>query len=149
MRNCKIGYALLFVLSAVISKAQTSEEKQVQQVIIDMFQGLADRDSDKTLKHCTEDLIILEHGVVWNTDSVVKVIDKMKGKDLKRINTINFTSTEIAGNVAWVYYDNQADITYNGNQRSIKWLESAVLVKHKDKWKIKLLHSTIVERKNY
>ena len=47
--------------------------------------------------------------------------------------------------MAWVSYWNKAEIRRATELRIIVWLESAVMVKVDDEWKIQLLHSTRVE----
>jgi hypothetical protein len=47
--------------------------------------------------------------------------------------------------MAFVSYWNTADIRSNKKDRKVKWLESAVLVMDKGRWKVKMLHSTRVQ----
>ncbi len=50
--------------------------------------------------------------------------------------------TEMHKDLAWTIYHNKADITINGNFQSVKWVETVILKKRNEHWKIKLLHST-------
>lgn len=54
--------------------------------------------------------------------------------------------TKISGKIAWTTYYNQADVTRNGTAYVVKWLETAILTKEDGQWKIKTLHSTLVNR---
>ncbi len=73
----------------------------------------------------------------------------MKGKEFSRTNHFIFYRTEIKGNMAWIAYDNIADISVTNWKGSVHWLESAVLIKQEGTWKIQMLHSTRIndERK--
>jgi len=127
--------------------AQTEEQRQVQNVIIKMFDALAARDINQIQSLGTKDILILENGLIWNMDSlVVKTNQNKLAVDYKRINTLDFLNTEVDQNTAWTTYNNQAEITKNGKHFIVTWLESAILVKEKNHWKIKVLHSTFLKR---
>jgi hypothetical protein len=114
----------------------------ILQTFDDLFSGMK---VEKLDNYFTEDFLILEQGVIWNKDTVVNLLQRMLKSDQKRtrINRINVVEFEHKGKTAWGSYWNEADIiTNDGPVRKIKWLESAVLVRQKGQWKIKLLHST-------
>lgn len=135
-----------FAFSAKSQNTLTTEQQQVQKAIIEMFQGFADLNPEKIRGNCTADIMVLENGVVWNLDTLVLKVNERKSQNFKRINKLDFKETKVEGNIAWTIYNNEADITLNGQSVLIKWLESAVLIKEGNEWKIRLLHSTLVER---
>lgn len=141
---------LLLILQFYTTEAQarwTKKEQKVQQVVIDLFQTLTDRDFDKMKESCTIDFTVLENGIIWNLDTLQEKISLNKAiPDFNRVNTIEFTDTRIKGKTAWVSYHNRADYIRNGKKSYVQWLESAVLVKEGKLWKIQLLHSTVVKR---
>jgi ketosteroid isomerase-like protein len=139
-------YLLLAIIlvSSYVTFSQASEAAKIHNVIRTVFDGLAERDVRKIFDNCTEDIVILEHGELWNTDSITVNLDRIKNLDFKRNNFLEFIKTEVNGNTGWVYYNNRAEITVNGRLQKIAWLESAVLVKKGEAWKLKLLHSTVV-----
>jgi Domain of unknown function (DUF4440) len=141
---------LLLILQFFTAEAQTrwtKMEQKVQLVVTEMFQALADRDFDKLKANCTSDIIVLENGVVWNLDTLQEKINLSKAiPDFNRVNTIEFTDTRIKGKTAWVSYYNRADYIRNGKKSYVQWLESVVLVKEERKWRVQMLHSTVVKR---
>ncbi len=142
--------AALLVASLLPAAAQTkpsAEALPVQQAIAGVFDGFSALSLEKTMRHCTPDVTILEDGVVWNADSIATAFKRMAGVDFKRVNSFNFLQTEVRGNTAWTSYYNQADMQINGKARQVRWLESAVLVKESGGWKIKVLHSTVIRPK--
>ncbi|MBD0254388.1 MAG: nuclear transport factor 2 family protein [Cytophagales bacterium] len=139
---------LLAALTPAAAQSKPSAEAApVQQAIIGVFDGFSALSLEKIMRHCTPDVTILEDGVVWNADSIATNFKRMQGVDFKRVNSFDFLQTEVRGNTAWTSYYNQADVQVNGKPRQVRWLESAVLVKETGGWKVKMLHSTVIERK--
>jgi ketosteroid isomerase-like protein len=139
---------LIFFFSFNIAIAQTlSEERKVQQVLVMFFDALSENDLAGMQKYMTPDIRILEHGVIWNMDTVVALASKPRPANFKRINTINFFQTEVRNEFAFVSYNNKADISSANGERKVTWLESAVLVKEGGEWKVKMLHSTRISGK--
>jgi ketosteroid isomerase-like protein len=125
----------------------SKKEQKVQQVVIDLFQALSDRDFDKLKANCTTDITILENGISWNLDTLEQKINSTKAiPDFNRINTIRFLDTRIKGKTAWISYNNQAEVIRNGKKGNVEWLESVILVKEGKDWKVQLLHSTLIKR---
>lgn len=139
MRNTLILAALLI---PALSFSQNAEHNKVNNAIVAMFDGLAELSLEKIKKNSTADLMILEHGEIWNMDTIAAKIIELKPLNLTRINSFKFIKTEIIDQTAWVAYDNKAVVTMNGQKIEHHWLESAVLVKKGNEWKVKLLHST-------
>ena len=144
MRSNMILAALLIPM---LSFSQTTEQSKVNDAIIAMFKGLAELSIEQIKNSSTEDLTILEHGEVWNMDTVEAKINEMKLLNPSRVNSFEFIQTEIRDQTAWVTYWNKAYVTVNGNKYEYNWLESAVLVKQGDTWKVKMLHSTRLPQK--
>lgn len=65
-----------------------------------------------------------------------------KAEDFKRINSFEFVNTTINKKTAWVTYYLQSTITRNNQQEIINWMETVILLKEKNQWKITVLHST-------
>jgi ketosteroid isomerase-like protein len=139
---------ILFLAISIpgLLKAQeklTTDQREVQQTVINIFDALSRRDSVMLKANCTADILIFEDGKVWNVDTMMGAIITLKKlDDYTRINKIEFIHTEIHNDVAWTTYHNKADITVNGKNRSVKWVETVILEKKNENWRIKLLHST-------
>lgn len=140
---------ITFFIVILRSNAQvklTETQKAVQKSILEVFDALSNRDTSKLKFNCTTDIMVLENGIVWNIDTLIKKICLNTATDFKRINTIDFIDTKINENVAWTTYNNQAEITKEGKHGFVKWLETAILVKEGKIWKIRVLHSTLIMR---
>lgn len=148
MKN--IMLLLVIISAAALLQAQeplTQNQQAVQQTVIKMFEALTNRDSVSLNLYCTRDIRLYEYGRVWTLDSLVsKAIILNTATDFKRVNTVDFISTETRKNTAWATYRLRSAITSNGKQSLLQWLETVILIKDKKKWKIKVLHSSLTSR---
>ncbi|RPD46535.1 DUF4440 domain-containing protein [Paracnuella aquatica] len=131
---------LLMIFSGVI--VAQKDQQAIQATIVGFFNGLSLLNADTLRYYTTADFELLEDGEQWTMDTLLNKMAPMKGSNVIRINSFNFLTTRIHGNTAWVSYDNTADYQLGEKRQQVRWLESAVLVKNKDRWIIQLLHST-------
>ncbi|WP_420580734.1 nuclear transport factor 2 family protein [Reichenbachiella sp.] len=142
----------LFALPC-LAKAQTQPSKKeqtaVQQLVIDTFQSLlSDYDSTKMDTYLTPDFVLLEHGEVWNNDTIQYYITKaLQNSDRAiRTNRFEFIKMEKSGDMIWAAYKNWAIWTKDEEiVHRMHWLESVVAVREDEKWKLKMMHSTRIE----
>ena len=138
---------LLFLISTTLFAQKQTEQQQVQQALLLVFEAFSEGSVAKMEQALTPDVKILETGEVWTLDTVRSYFARPRPADFKRINTLDFFQTEVEGKMAFVSYHNTATIHANGKDRIVKWLESAVLAKPGKSWKVKMLHSTRLEAK--
>lgn len=140
---------LLFFFTLLMTSMTYSQIKinpsLVNQTVIKLFDGIAALDMGSIRQNTTKDFLLLEDGELWNLDTVTIKLSQFKGVNFSRKNSLHFIKSEIKGNTAWVAYNNTADMTINGQQMTIRWLESAVLIKEGKTWKVKMLHSTTLK----
>jgi hypothetical protein len=146
----KFVLSMLVLATILISQSNsitqlTEDDKAVQKVLIDLFQAIANCNGKEIRKNCTADITLYESGAIWNLDSLIFKVELNKSPDFDRINQIDFIETKIANDVAWLTYYNFAEISKKGNKYSKKWLETVILVKENNLWKVKLLHSTTLK----
>ena len=119
----------------------------MNQTVINLFEALSNRDSVSLKNNCTADILLYETGSIWNADTLIlKAITLNTAIDFKRINTFDFINTTVAENTAWATYNLHSEITRNGKKATVQWMETVIVVKEKQKWKIKVLHSTLLRR---
>jgi len=145
----KTYLSILFVLAGLFTQAQeklSNDQLLVQKTLTDLFQAISDRDTNKLKNSCTADIILLENGQLWNLDTLVQKVLQSRAKDFKRVNALGFIETKINGNFAWVSYNNQAEIIKDAHHITfVKWLETTILIKEDNSWKIRVLHSTLLK----
>lgn len=146
----KIITFLTVIVLAGQSYAQeqlTKDQQAVQQTVVKMFDALSNRDSVSLKKYSTANITLYEYGQAWNIDTLIlKAITLNQSADFKRTNTFEFINTEVHKTMAWASYRLQSVMSRDGKQATVQWLETVVLVKEKDQWKVKHLHSTLIKR---
>ena len=139
--------AIVFTGQLHAQNQLSKKQQTVQQAVVQLFDALSNRDSVSLKNYCTADIAFYEYGQVWNIDTLIlKAIIQNQAADFKRTNTFDFINTSADKNTAWVTYYLQSAITRDGKQVTVQWLETVVLVKEKNQWKVKHLHSTLIKR---
>lgn len=127
----------------VYSKAQ----QEIQQTVKNTFQALSDRDSVGLKKYCSADITLYEYGQVWNMDTLIrKAVIQNESADFKRTNAFEFINTELDKNTAWVTYRLHSTIFKDNHATNMEWLETIVLTKQNNQWKIRHMHSTLLKK---
>lgn len=122
-------------------------QQAVQQTVVKLFQALSNRDSISLKNYSIADISLYEYGQVWNIDTLIlKAITLNQSADFKRTNSFEFLQTTVDKTTAWVTYRLQSAIFKDGKQTTIQWLETVFLVREKKQWKVKHLHSTLIDR---
>jgi ketosteroid isomerase-like protein len=145
----KINLLLVSLLLSIITSAQisTKEEVAVQQTIVKLFDALSNRDSVSLKAVSTADITLYEYGGVWTIDTLIlKAITLNTAKEFARTNTFEFIHTTVDKKMALVNYRLQSVIMRDGKQATLQWLETVVLIKVKNQWKVNHLHSTLIKR---
>lgn len=146
----KIPLLIIAIFLSTFLQAQqpfTKNQQEVQQAVIKMFDALSNRDSVSLKAHCTADITLYEYGQVWNIDTLIlKAITLNQSADFKRTNSFEFINTTVDKGTALVTYHLQSVIIKDGKQVTVQWLETVVLVKVRQQWKVKHLHSTLIKR---
>jgi len=146
----KISLLLITFSISDIMMAQeqlSTSQQEIQQTVIKMFDALSNQDSVSLKNYCTNDISLYEYGQVWNIDTLIlKAITQNQAADFKRTNSFEFINTNVDNTTAWVTYRLNSVITRDDKQATVQWLETVVLAKEKNQWKVKHLHSTLIKR---
>lgn len=151
MKNLLLVILLVSIQTLGYSQSiSPSDQDEVKQLIIDCFQHIwSNMDSTKLDQYHTDDYLLLEHGEVWNNDTIKNYMRRALSSEVRstRENKFEFIKIERYGNAVWIAYENWATWSFNGevNGRA-HWLESAVAIKRKEGWRIKMLHSTRIQK---
>ena len=127
----------------------TQEEEQIAKELI---QGSFDKiwggvDSTEIVNYHTDDFIILEHGEVWDNDRIKTYIRSQLQREDRplRKNRMEYISIEKYGASIQMAYHNYAEfIRADTLAGKAQWLESALAIKTKERWRLKMMHSTRV-----
>lgn len=141
----KVYFLVIIILRSVTVKAQTVNKEQVviQQTIKNMFVALSNTDTAVLKTFVTTNLRLYEYGQVWTIDTLIKKVVQSKSiPDFKRTNSFEFVNISINQKTAWAAYYLQSIITRNGKEETVNWMETVILLKEKNQWKINVLHSS-------
>lgn len=127
--------------------AQAGSDRDVQESVKQFFAALAARDSVEMKRWSTNDLTLIEYGTVWNIDTVIRRgILQNTASDYNRVDQFAFLSTTVHGKMALVSYRLTSQIMANGKQTKAQWIETMNLLYEDKRWKVKFLHSTLLNR---
>ncbi|XZE20731.1 nuclear transport factor 2 family protein [Pirellulaceae bacterium SH449] len=127
-----------------LSGIAVAEDHPAFQPVKQLFAAMSKHDGQAMRENATDDFQLLEHGEDWTMDMLVDAVQP-KGEPYERKNFFKQIRARQEGDVAWISYWNKAEIRRNSGQRTVVWLESAVMAKENDRWKVQLLHSTRLE----
>ena len=144
MRRVKLVICLLVSMSSTSVFAQ---QESLFTAVQELFAAMSASDYAKMNTVVTEDFQLLEAGEVWDMDDLIEAIRPAENR-FERRNYFSVVKTVAGADIAWISYWNKAVMKNSERQREIAWLESAVVVKVQDIWKIQLLHSTRVDVEN-
>jgi hypothetical protein len=143
--------SLIFSFSAVSQSSISRDAKEVEQLIQNSFDEIfSGYREEKLSDFYTEDFLLLEQGEIWDMKIIRDYLAKSKSNPNPptRTNRFEYIKTIVEGNRAWVAYHNYATISRNGQViRELYWLESATAVRTEKGWRLDMLHSTRVEKK--
>ena len=137
----QIFFITLLTICSTGLLAQKDKNK-IEASVVGFFNGLSLVNADTLKYYSTSDFQLVEDGKVWNLDTLINKVMPRKNSKIQRVNTFEFIRTEQSGDMAWVSYYNSADFKQGEKRQTVRWVESAVLVKNKGSWKIQMLHST-------
>jgi len=135
---------LLALLSLIIFAPQVCANDKAFKAVQDLFAGMSAFDYEKMRDVVTPDFQLLEVGEVWDLDDLIRVV-KPSGKKYERRNYFSVIKVAEHTDTVWVSYWNKADFIVEGKARQVGWLESAVMIKSGNDWKVQMLHSTRVD----
>ncbi len=143
---------LLMLFFTTIAFAQGSIEthkKQFQTLVQESFDEIWSKLEAKNIeKYYTKDFLLLEHGEVWNNDTIAIYLNKAK-LNLpipKRANKIEIIDVKVTNKTAWVAYHNYATISIDDKIiLKLHCLESAKAILTDKGCKFDMRHSTRVK----
>ena len=143
----KIILALLIISLFTLKVLAGDDEEAVKQAIKnDYYLFFVKMDKDEYRSILTEDYLLLENGELFDADGDIALMPN-PDSGYERTDTFDFRYIKIEGDLAYAVYFLKADIADKVNGAIHKeWLESIILKRSGDDWKIALLHSTKITK---
>lgn len=81
-------------------------------------------------------------GKKFTGDELMQLIKTLHASGKTFVWTVNEPDVHVTGDIAWITYTNRGSIDDGSGRKEMTWLESAILRKQADKWRIEFFHST-------
>jgi hypothetical protein len=137
-----LAYAPLHGFTQTLAKDTVA----IKNVIADFFELFSQNDLKYLERNCTPDFGLYEVGYLWTTDTLRNFVAKRQAQKRVwiRTNAFNFIKFTVKKDIAWVGYYNTATLVHaeTNEKRTVRWLESAILVKKGRRWWLTQMHST-------
>jgi ketosteroid isomerase-like protein len=147
MKRKKIILVLLIVSVCTLTVWAGDDEDAVKQAVKNYYYlYFVKMDKDAYRSILTDDYQFLENGELFEADGDIAAMpDPDSGYE--RTDTFDFRYVKIEGDIAYAVYFLKAEIKDKTNGTINKeWLESTILRRSGDGWKIALLHSTRITK---
>jgi ketosteroid isomerase-like protein len=137
---------LLIISFFTITVLAGENEDAVKQAIKNYYYlYFVKMDKDAYRSILTDDYQFLENGELFDADGDIAMPNPDSGN--KRTDTFDFRYIKIEGDIAYAVYFLKAEITEKSKDLIHKeWLESTILRRSGEGWKIALLHSTRITK---
>lgn len=122
-------------------KSKTQKEA-IEETVSAFFDAIYNYNYDSVRRITTTDFELVEDTVLMNTSEFIELGKSYEKKGATiRYELVDF-NTEVKNSVGWTRWKNKADLTMGDKESDLRFLESAILIKTEDGWKIDRLHST-------
>jgi len=147
LKRKKIVLGLIIISLCTLTVWAGDDEEAVKQAVKNYYYlYFVKMDKDAYRSILTEDYLILENGELLKAEGDIALMPEPdSGYD--RTDTFDFRYIKIEGDIAYTVYFLKAEIGDKANGTIHKeWLESTILRRSGDGWKIALLHSTRITK---
>ena len=119
-----------------------ADQIQVTEAIRSMYAALTADDLDKFRALTAPDFYAFDVGKRFTGDALMDLIKAAHVAGKVYVWTVTDPEVHVQGDIAWITYVNKGSIKDASGTKDVTWLESAVLRKEKDIWRIQFFHST-------
>jgi hypothetical protein len=124
--------------------ARAGDDAAVVQTIRTMFDAATTDDLKKFESVAAPDFYMYDNGQRFEGDAIMKLIIAQHAKGAKYVWTVTQPDVHIYCDEAWIAYVNVGSVqpAPDAAVTPMKWLESAVLRREGNEWKVVFFHST-------
>ena len=144
----KVLLLIDFLLGSTALFAQhKSDSTEIMNLIAADYGTMRDWDIQKHVQNCTGNYTLIENGEIWDINKEKEYYLSNANKPVDRRDYFDVRFVNVYSNIAYTVYSLKSEITQNGSQKTYVWNESVICRKLDNKWKIELIHSTLVSKK--
>jgi len=142
-RHFVAAAALLTGTACRGSRSEAADGSSIKQVIADYYDLFYRRVDEKKYRALlADDYLLLENGEIFDADGDVASMPKPED-GYKRSDAFDFRSIKVDNDMAYaVYFLRSNVIDRKEGERNLEWLESAILRRTDNNWRVAILHST-------
>ena len=148
-------YALIIAITALpistVGVAATdqpgpaaADQVKVTEAVRTFFAAATADDAEKLQAVTARGFYAFDAGGRFTRDALMDMIKAAHAAGKVYVWTVNEPEVHIDGDIAWITYVNRGSIKDASGTKAVSWLESAVLRKENDSWRIQFFHSTRV-----
>ena len=125
------------------SRPAAADAEVIKQVIADYYDLYFRRlDKEKYRALLTPDYLLLENGTILDADGDIATMPKPEDA-YQRSDAIDFRTVRVDGGSAYAVYFLRSTVSdKKQGARNLEWLESAILRRSGNNWRVAVLHST-------
>ena len=121
-----------------------ADQVKVTEAVRSFFAAAAADDVDKLHAVTARDFYAFDAGGRFTRDALMDLIKAAHAAGKVYVWTVNEPEVHVDGEIAWITYVNRGSIKDASGAKEVSLLESAVLRKENDTWRIQFFHSTRV-----
>ncbi len=135
--------AVTLCLSAQCFAAQpTTDQEKVVEALRLMYVAATNDDVDQFRAVTSPDFFTYDGGMRMSGDELMALIKDAHAAGKVYVWEVTEPQVNIDGQTAWVTYVNRGSLQDATGKKDLTWLESAILRKEDDTWRIEFFHST-------
>jgi ketosteroid isomerase-like protein len=138
----------MLVAGACVPEVMAADDvSSVKQFIEDWYFTYYTRlDKEKYRAMLTDDYLLLENGEIFDAAGDIALMPRAED-EYKRTDAFDFRSVKINGEFAYAIYFLKSEMNDRKNgKRNREWLESVILRRSGNTWRVALLHSTRITK---
>lgn len=137
-------FTLLLLFQYHFVKAQKSDSAAIIQLLKEDYATMQDWNVSKHISNCTSDYLLIENGEIWDLQKEVASYKANASRNIQKTDSFNIIKVKLAGNMAYDVHHLQSVIVENNHSVTKDWNESVVFRKEAGRWKIALIHSSLI-----
>lgn len=137
-----LGVPDVFAADPPVCAQSPADQAAVVEAIRTMYAAATADDMEKFNSVTTADFYAFDGGKRFDGDALMELVKSAHAAGAVYVWTVTEPEVHVSCNVAWISYVNRGSMKNASGLTKLTWLESAVLVKEKGKWRIRFFHST-------
>ena len=145
MKQLLLSWYILFSLHCFSQKA--SDSAAIIQMLKQDYATMGSMDIPTHLNNVTSDYLLIEHGKIWDINGELdSIYRKDANETFTRTDFFSIKKVTIAGDMAYGVWYLRSEFKENDKTTELSWNESGVFRKEQGRWKIALIHSTLLKQ---